>query len=777
MPYFIKAVGILFIILSQTSSLFSREFYVSKNVDFADQLIEKGATNTAYFILKEELKNNKYSTLDKYKITKLISRCFLKEMDFPHYDEYNIKAFQLVKDKEEIYKAQYYIERVYFFHHLTWSDSVIYYADKAHKVFYSNKKDWHKIEVPFFFQIYAIKNLYWDKYDFQYANDKLKTPLRWLKIFQYYDSALFYSKKFPYRKQSDLALLYRGIGNRHLDLVSGYSYPKTNVLKTISPLNIYCYRKAKDSYIKANSLLDSKNITEKISNYSLLGLLEMCVGNNNVSLKFFDTMHSVYDKNRDFFIPSTIYLTGLTYERMNDFNHQFSIKKTLKTIKILEGFVPKWLSHINSLESYSYDIYSYSPFYQLFCQYARLYFHTHNEYYAKKALVNLINEKLHFKKLNKNSNFDYYRRKSAFYEINRLHIKINKKFKIQKVIQNKPFTISDLNKIMNELSDVESVLFSFKSNDFLKEYKVLLTHKNIAFINSKDSTEFSEFDFEKSTITEFKKAAFKAYLNSLFRVLKFKNNLKKLYVLYDDDYPYERLLYRNNGNTYADLKYVINKTHIIKLYDFESYFLDPEITKKLNVKKILLANNLNTDLPFMYKFDPSQFCNCFNVIKVDQPILKNFSKDEVLHFVGHGRNAYTDSLGQLHQNQIIYSLFNKKLFSEKLDLTKQIQSPLIILNNCYSGARVGFNYVFDKGIYLQLMKKGARNVVASQSKIDDYVSSQLMKHFYIYLSKGIPVGEALIYAKRKFLRENKNGYANPMYWSPFFAISSRKVKF
>lgn len=260
---FISFIYIFF----QTNFVLAEELYISKNVDFADQLIEKGATNTAYFILKNELKNKHYATLDKYNITKLIARCFLKELDFAHYDEYNTKAYQLVKNKEQIYKAQYFIERVYFFHHLTWQDSVVFYAKRAKQIFYANKKDWKKINVPFFYQIYAISHIYANFYQEKFLKNKIKTPLLYYKIFQYYDSAIYYNTIIPYRKKSDLALLYRGIGNRHLDLVSTYNYPKKINLKKLTPLSLYCYNKAKFSYTKANSLLDTNNIIDSTQTY------------------------------------------------------------------------------------------------------------------------------------------------------------------------------------------------------------------------------------------------------------------------------------------------------------------------------------------------------------------------------------------------------------------------------------------------------------------------------------------------------------------------------
>jgi homogentisate 1,2-dioxygenase len=93
--------------------------YCSKNVEFADELMEKGAVNTACFILKKELKNPAFTISQQHQILKLIADCYLKELDLVHYVEYNRKAYELVKNSNPIYKAEYFMERVYLFHFLT----------------------------------------------------------------------------------------------------------------------------------------------------------------------------------------------------------------------------------------------------------------------------------------------------------------------------------------------------------------------------------------------------------------------------------------------------------------------------------------------------------------------------------------------------------------------------------------------------------------------------------------------------------------------------------
>jgi hypothetical protein len=134
--------------------------YCSKNVEFADALMEKGAVNSARFILDKEFKNPLFSSFQRHQILKLIADCYLKELDYIHYDEYNRKAYDLVKKYSPIYKAEYFIERTYFFHFLTWNDSVLYYSSEAKKVFDANYNERHKINLPFFFRIYGLSYLY-----------------------------------------------------------------------------------------------------------------------------------------------------------------------------------------------------------------------------------------------------------------------------------------------------------------------------------------------------------------------------------------------------------------------------------------------------------------------------------------------------------------------------------------------------------------------------------------------------------------------------------------
>lgn len=766
-----------------TSNLFSQKLYVSKNVDFADQLIEKGATNTAYFILKKELKNKNYSILDKYKITKLISRCFLKEMDMYHYDEYNTKAFELVKDKEEIYKAQYYAERVYFFHDLTWADSVMYYALRARAIFDQNKKDWSKIEVPFMYRMFGVSYLYNNLEKDIKIKKWFGMPKPRVKMLNLIDSSIILTKKHPYRHLSDLALAYKGRGNRYLDMVSGYRYPTKNRPYTISKLGWFAFYKAVSSYRESYKLLANENIPERISIYSLLGLSYMCIGKPQIAKLYFDTMNTIYEsKYKSHILTPKMYLNCLTYERINDFNLPYNSVKNQNAIKKISRILPQWNQYLNSHSKYSYDTYTISPYSQLFSYYARKFMHSRKQIDAFKAVQFLLTEKYHFLLFEHSNQNELSKWEMVNNEITFLD-EIDKKnvYQILKIIKpNKSETkykLIDFKSIQNRLLGNEAMIINYHSKIFTNNFIIVVSHNKIYFVNENIFVDKHKLhpEFDKMTFEEYKKWAFKHYYLKFYKIAKLLPDVNQFYTLYDDDVNYDIMITRNKGKDFSHLPFAIIKYKFLKIYNLKTFFNTP-LKGKRNLDLIMLPSSNLNKLPFMQSFNPRKYLNCkLNKYSNSRILSKNIIQNGILHVVGHGNLVAVDSFTQSKHNKIIIK--NSNFETVRFDSVKRIKKELVILNNCFSGFRTGYLIEYDHSLYLDLMRKGTLSLIASKDKVDDYVSSQIMKYFYIYLNKGIPVGEALIYAKRKFLRENKNGYANPVYWSPFFAISSRKVKF
>lgn len=769
--------------LSQKTSSFP-----SENVTLAEDLIEKGATNTAYFILKHELKSQSLTKNESYSVLKLIARCFLKELDMPQYDEYNRKAYEVMRNVDEIYKAQYYIEKAYMFNHLSWPDSVRYYAYEAQKIIERSKKKWDKIEVPLYYKIIGLSYVYIDnKPEYEHMKGIYGMDYKWKQLFKYYDSSVLIQKKYPYKHFSDISLIYRGYGNRYLDLVSGYQcYTSTNRIK-ISRLGWYSFYKAIKYYHLANKYLLKSNNIERVTNYSLLGLSYMCIGKVYTAQKYFDTMHKIYELKGNIAVSAPkLYLNALTYERFNFFNLKYNASENQKAINRLEKLIPQWVEYIKSSKGYIYDIYSTSPYFQLFCYYTRKYFHSKKQIDAIRAVEYLLLEKNHFLKIKKmNGNIDSFRKLSSLYELKKLDKKTRKK--VNDIISISYHDLSykkrgapciDIKSIMNKLKMNEGIFLSYRLNKFFDQYRILITKNRVSFIKSEHDNDIVDApEYKTIGFKEFKKWAYKQYLLKLYPLFSFKPDLKKVYTLFDDDTNFDIMISKNKGSTYSELHYVIKNHEFVKVYNIENFFNKPPCNaSRLTYMK--LKNSDSTKLYFMENFNPNKILksNKFQTYTTEN-FRKEFSKPGILHIVGHGiKYGFLDSEFKNKNALVIYKK-NKVETIKTLDYNDEIKSDLVILGNCYSGLRVSAFWVYDIGIYLQLLNKGAGNIIANKDQVDDYVSFKIFKYFYMNLKKGYNVPDALIRAKRKFIIENKNGYASPQYWDPFFSISNRRVVF
>lgn len=756
--------------------------YCSKNVHFADDLMEKGAINSARFILKKELKNPIFSTFQRRQILKLIADCYLKELDYIHYDEYNRKAYDLVKKYSPIYKAEYLIERTYLFHSLTWNDSVLYYASHAKKIFDSNYNDRHKINLPFFFRIYGLSYLYINPINEKFTNYGM--PFSKATMFSYFDSSFAIAKRYPYRHQSDLALAYRGYANRHLDMISGYNIPTKQSPYKISKLGWYCFYKAKRAYEKANSLLNKNNRIETVDNYALLAMSYMCIGNPYKAQTYFDTMTKIYFsiKHQCMTAPR-VYLNVLTYQRTNDFNLPYDSKKNQQSINRLKKVLPNWVAFLCNSGRYTYDTYYISPFYQLFHYYSRKYLHSRNTNDALQAVSYFVTEKNHFSLFKSRENADHkFRILSAQHECSFLTndeririLSICPELNEKVILQAKEPTYLNIKSIMNKLGDSEALLMDYAKNGVFYSHKILVTNKLIRFIKVPfKSKQRALSNWDTTSFVTFKKWAFSSYYQQLFPILKAQPNLQRIFLLYDDDTPYELMIQRNKGTTYSQLPYLLNKIQFTKVYDLRKFFSsNHKGARKLDY--LCLKTSKEHRLPFMQSLDPSNYFNgIYSKFTSHSSFSKNMSSTGILHVVGHGElsNTYVK-----YDNQFLSYGKKDTIKFSNLNNTDLVKRDLTILSNCYSGLRVSYPFEFDRGIYLELMRKGGKAVIANNDKVDDFVSFKIYSHFYKYLNRGISVDEALILAKRQFLKENNNAFASPMYWGPFFAILSKKVVF
>jgi hypothetical protein len=419
----------------------------------------------------------------------------------------------------------------------------------------------------------------------------------------------------------------------------------------------------------------------------------------------------------------------------------------------------------------------------LFHYYSRKYLHSLNTNDALQAVSYFITEKNHFSLFKSRENADQkFRIVSAKHECRLLSkserirvFSLCPELKEKVIFKTKNPTYLNIKTIMSKLGDSDALLMDYTKNGVFYSHKILVTNKLIRFVKVPFKSKLCKFsNWDTTSFESYKKWAFSSYYQQLFPILKVQPNIKRIFLLYDDDTPYELMIQRNKGTTYSQLPYLLNKIQFTKVYDLRKFFS----TNHKGIRKLdylCLKTSLEQRLPFMQSFDPSNHFNgSFNKVTSHSNFSKNMNSTGILQVVGHGElsNTYVK-----YDNQFLSYGKKDTLKFSNLNSTNLVQRDLTILSNCYSGIRVSYPFEFDRGIYLELMRKGGKAVIANNDKVDDFVSFKIYSHFYKYLNRGISVDEALTLAKRKFIKENKNAFASPKYWGPFFAISSRKVVF
>lgn len=137
----------------------------------------------------------------------------------------------------------------------------------------------------------------------------------------------------------------------------------------------------------------------------------------------------------------------------------------------------------------------------------------------------------------------------------------------------------------------------------------------------------------------------------------------------------------------------------------------------------------------------------------------------ILHLATHSVNNMNNS----KYSYIAFSAddtYGNFLSLNDINLLK-INSRLIVMSSCESGAgdmRSGEGVI---GLTYGLLSAGAKSVISSLWVVDDKATQELMTKFYTNLYSGQHTGEALHHAKMSLLQGNKKMYKHPFFWSAF----------
>ncbi len=152
----------------------------------------------------------------------------------------------------------------------------------------------------------------------------------------------------------------------------------------------------------------------------------------------------------------------------------------------------------------------------------------------------------------------------------------------------------------------------------------------------------------------------------------------------------------------------------------------------------------------------------------DNFMKQNFTNYEVIHFATHG--LYYDKKPEKSGILLSQHSKNGKRINEFIRLhdiyNKSLTANLVVLSACDTAIGEELHGEGILSLTNGFLQIGAKSVVSSHWKVNDYPTQLLMKYFYEFLSdETMTNSEALREAKLKLYRETD--YKAPFYWAAF----------
>ena len=747
----------------------------------AEDLIENGSINIAYLLIEAYLKTPSLSKDIKYRAYKDLAKIHLYEQDLVNFEKFNRKAYEIKKNQSEIYKGMYYAEKAFFWHFLTWGDSAAFYSNRSMEIIQKNRKDFSKINVAFVYQMYGVGFLYRKINPSIKVNIHHNLPISRILMNQWFDSAKVYENKHPFPFSSDKVMLYRGVGTRYLDLVSGYNYRYKEFQKLMNSQQWFAYRKTLEAYNYTNKyLINPLNWNDVIYTNSLKGLNYMCIGEKLRAKKLFNTIlrnhlkvYKTFEKS-----PNSQALLNLySYKITNDEALPYNIKQTKNDIFILNNLRNSWWASFIQSKEYNYDTYTSSPDHYLFKLYLRRYFIKQKKNDLQLATSHLLSQILNFHFINKYNRTNSHRKNNAFLEFTTLTNE-TKKLKIHHLLKQNLSSLVEAPKvsislIQNHLNDNECFLIPCFRKTFDDSYKIVITKNNISIVKAKNDDNYTAIDYDTLSFGSYKKYAFQQFNDKIKPVIDINKSIKKVFVMYFDYSNYSTMIRDTMGENYDQLNYLGKKIQFVTLYNPYEYFSRNKIITKNNLHFVKLNNKDLSNLPFIDHLSNKKFNPLVSKKSTFKGNLSElFVSRSILHVFGHGSLISNNDSGSKnielpYQSNLVDSSISK------INNDQIVKSSVIVLNNCFSGYNTNISLrEYDRGIYLNLLNNGALNIIVSPTKTDDQSSSKIFNYFYLNIAKGESTDDALFHAQLSYLKTNNGIMAHPKFWSPYRLITN-----
>lgn len=280
-----------------------------------------------------------------------------------------------------------------------------------------------------------------------------------------------------------------------------------------------------------------------------------------------------------------------------------------------------------------------------------------------------------------------------------------------------------------------------------------------------------------------------------------ENPVKNILIVPDNELnfiPFDSLITSDfDRNTeFKDLPYLIKYFNIIYSYSVILYLKnisEEDKRSKLNIlafapsfhdqndRKDLIAKDTFRDSlsPLRYNlkeikgiskiFDGKYY---FDNEALKENFIRNKKHFSVLHLATHSVLDDTNSL----YSKIVFSKSSENVDEGYLYTfeiyTLNSRYDLVVLSACNTGFGRMIRGEGVMSIARAFASTGSKNIVMSLWQVNDRSTSEIMKFFYGFISKGQKVGEALRNAKLLYLKKSSGLRSLPFYWSPFISYGT-----
>ncbi len=733
------------VVCAVSNAAFSMTSKEKETISKVEGLIQTGQLKMAENTLISQLKSGRGSTDASYQFSKLLSKAYLIQQIFDKYLLNSDKSLAFAKRLHPIYVSEVYAQKAYYWHYMMWSDSALVYSNKAMDLFRKHRTSMSKIDVPFMYEVYAITYLY--------RNDGVK-PSEYLDIpiadhkrkqFQWFDSALFYQERFPFKFPNDLSMLYRSYANRWLDLVVG------DRSSNITPAQRYAFQKANALYDKGIACLQPWDFNDFLSLNGLKGAIHTYTKKFREADEIFkNTLKKVrrkilFDRSKVAFQPLMVFLTFYTRNTLSLTYDSKSIDAQIAILRMLRSDFWRSFDAKNDLP---YDPYRTSPYINLFNLYAfKSKYDENGKADFSKAVSYLVTLKSYFHFL--------------------------KKWPDQ-TFQSTPFV--QIASIQKHLKKNECFLLTLNESEMLEGKKILVTRSKVSFVKSTTTGLLNERSCDTLNFKTFQRMSYQDFTKNFSDVLRALPKMRKVYICYDDKNPYEMMLKDTSATGYSNAHYLANSINFVRVYDPITYFKGDKVLHPRRMDVRFLRQKDGTKLPFMNEFF-NQFETTFDYSKKSYSgdMKKSLFPPGIFHLYGHGEFTM-DEEAKTPAFQLRYSLSNGPKSERRLTGEFPVHRDLVVLNNCFSGYANFLVNEFNRTIPLRILSNGAKAVLVSPHKVDDFFSSEFFKVFYQKIAAGMLFEDAVFVARNEFFQKNPS-MRHPQYWDAFQLIQSYKLRY